>query len=69
MLRCVYCNNNKDKLIVEDYNKDESIDIKINSIDKVLSAKSEFYMRDSYYYGEIETSIKIAYCPFCGRKL
>lgn len=70
MLRCSYCNsNNEDKIICEDYDKDNSIEVRINTNEKTINACAEWNLRDSYYYGSIEASVKIAYCPFCGRKL
>lgn len=70
MLRCYYCSDkDKSKMICEHYNKDESIEVKINTNKKTIDACAEWNLRDSYRYGSIETSVKIAYCPFCGRKL
>jgi len=70
MLRCSYCNNNdKNKIICEDYDNDDSIEVRINTNDKTISACAEWNLDNSYYYGSIEASVKIEYCPFCGRKL
>ena len=70
MSKCSYCsNNNKSKIICEHYDKDNSIEVRINANEKTINACAEWSLRDSYYYGSIETSVKIAYCPFCGRRL
>jgi len=56
-------------MISEHYDKDNSLDVRINANEKTINACAEWSLRNSYYYGSIETSVKIAYCPFCGRRL